>query len=91
MKFLKAIDWRMFSKIIGGITLILFLIAISTPKPYWTGVIVIPLLISFMILLHAHSEYIIRESKNKTKPTLREERYNKLKKLNRKAFFNRFK
>lgn len=78
--FIKAIYWWRFFKIIGSVTLILFLITIVNPKPYWPGVIFIPILLSIMLLLSVHSAYLINKPKESVL-SVKEIRKMKLKKI----------
>ena len=80
--FIKAINWWKFFKFIGSVTLVLFLVTVFNTKPYWPSVIFIPILLSIMLLLSAHSKYLINKPKAQ-KPTLKEIRKMKLIKLRR--------
>jgi len=82
--FFKSINWKKFIKWVLLVAIVLILINISNPHPMWWMVPTVTGLWSLLLLLKAHSDYMMRP---KPKLTLRRLRMMKLKKINKKRLW----
>lgn len=79
--FFKSINWKKFTKWVLAVPLVLILLNLINPHPTWFIVPTISGLWALLLLVSAHSDYIMHRPK--IKMSLKQIRMMKLKKINK--------